>query len=442
MPKAFHIETYGCQMNVYDSACITSLLTGAGMVPAGSLEQADAVILNSCAVRGHAEERVLGRVAELKGLKTKNPGLKLVLCGCVAQERGPDLLERYKHLDAVIGTKNYAGLPAILSGLFSGDRQQCRNDISATQEETGLAPDFKDQVTAQLAVMRGCNNYCSYCIVPYVRGGETSRPAPAVLEEMEKLSRQGVREVTLVGQNVNSYRWQEVNFPGLLRQAGRVEGIERVRFITSHPKDLSGELIAVMAGQPNICKHLHLPLQAGSDRILKLMNRGYSLEHFQSLIAQARKAMPGLVLTTDIIVGFPGETEEEFDRTLEAVRKIRFDGAFTYKYSPRPGTVAAELPEEISEDQKLGRLDRLIKLQQEITLGSNRADIGSIFEVLAEKQSKKGQGQFLGRTPGNKPVAFSGPDQVVPGSLIKVKINQSTLSTLIGEVYPGRIKAG
>ncbi|MDP2806928.1 MAG: tRNA (N6-isopentenyl adenosine(37)-C2)-methylthiotransferase MiaB, partial [bacterium] len=422
MPKSFYIETYGCQMNVYDSACISSLLSGAGMTKAASSEQADAVIINSCAVRGHAEERVLGRVAELKGLKSQKPGLKLVLCGCVAQEQGPALLKRFKHLDAVIGTKNHAELPSVLDRLFAEDRQQCRNDMSYSPEETGLIPDFKNQITAQLAVMRGCNNHCSYCIVPYVRGPESSRPAPAVLGDMEKLARQGIKEVTLVGQNVNSYHWQKVNFPELLQQACRVEGVERIRFITSHPKDLSNELIAVMTEQPKVCQHLHLPLQAGSDRILALMNRRYTMGHFTSLVAKARQAMPYLALTTDIIAGFPGETEGEFQETLAAVQAIRFDAAFTYKYSERPGTNACQLEGKIPEPEKMERLNRLIKLQQQITIESNRADIGKTYEVLAEKESKRSHGQFMGRTEGNKTVAVNSRWEIKPGQMVSVKI--------------------
>jgi tRNA-2-methylthio-N6-dimethylallyladenosine synthase len=434
MSKTFYIETYGCQMNVYDSACISSLLTGAGMTKAEFLEQADAVIINSCAVRGHAEERVLGRVGELKGLKTNKPGLKLILCGCVAQEQGRELLKHFKHLDAVIGTKNYAELPAVLEMIFAEDLQLCRNDMSLSPEESGLIPDFNNQVTAQLAVMRGCNNHCSYCIVPYVRGPETSRPAPAVLGDMERLARQGIKEVTLVGQNVNSYHWQDLNFPKLLQQSCQVEGIERIRFITSHPKDLSDELIAVMAEQPKVCQHLHLPLQAGSDRILGLMNRRYTIGHFMSLTEKARQTMPELVLTTDIIVGFPGETDGEFRETLEAAQKIRFDGAFTYKYSQRPGTAAADLPGEVSEEEKSRRLDLLIKTQQAITIESNRADIGKTFEVLVEKESKKAKGQFMGRTGGNKTVAVNSSRELKPGQTVKVKIEKATQATLVGEV--------
>lgn len=433
MTKTFCIETYGCQMNVYDSACISSLLSAAGMTKVESSEQADAVIINSCAVRGHAEERVLGRVGELKGLKTKKPELKLILCGCVAQEQGKTLLERFKHLDAVIGTKNQAELPSVLTQLFAEDLQQCRNDMSYSPEETGLVPDFKNKVTAQLAVMRGCNNHCSYCIVPYVRGPESSRSAPVILGDMEKLARQGIKEVTLVGQNVNSYNWQEVDFPKLLLQTCRVEGIERIRFITSHPKDLSDELIAVMAEQPKVCQHLHLPLQAGSDRILALMNRRYTMGHFALLAAKARQAMPGLVLTTDIIAGFPGETEGEFQETLAAVEAIRFDGAFTYKYSQRPGTAAADLPGEISEGEKLRRLELLIKTQQAITIESNQTDICKTHEVLVEKESKRSQGQFMGRTGGNKTVAVNSGRELKPGQLVKVKIEKATQATLIGE---------
>jgi tRNA-2-methylthio-N6-dimethylallyladenosine synthase len=421
-------------MNVYDSAGISALLEKQGLIPSGSPENADVVIINSCAVRGHAEERVLGRVGELKGLKTRRPGVRLLLCGCVAQEQGQELLRRFPHLDAVVGTSQYRRIPELVSALASNSGRPCLQDFDPGREELKVLPDFGSQVTAFAAIMRGCDNYCSYCIVPYVRGRERSRPADDILKEIEQQAARGVKEVTLVGQNVNSYDWNGTKFPELLERVCGIGGIKRVRFITSHPKDLSGRLISVMSQQPKVCKHLHLPLQAGSDRILKLMNRGYTVAHFESLIGQARQAMPGLVLTTDVIAGFPGESDTEFNQTQEAMRRIRFDGAFTYKYSRRPGTKAADLQGEVPEDEKLRRLDLLIKTQQQITLESNRADIGKIVEVLAEKESRKSQDQYMGRTGGNKTVAFQSKSTVKPGDIIKVRIQKATQATLTGEM--------
>jgi tRNA-2-methylthio-N6-dimethylallyladenosine synthase len=434
MLKTFYIETYGCQMNVYDSAGIAALLEKEGLEAADSVEHAGVILINSCAVRGHAEERVLGRVGELKSLKSQNPDLKLVLCGCVAQEQGQALLQRFPHLDAVVGTSQYRQLPAIVAGLASTNGRPCLTSFDHDIEDLPELPDFSGQATAFVAVMRGCNNFCSYCIVPYVRGRERSRPADDIINEIRQQAERGVKEVTLVGQNVNSYKWQETDFPRLLETACSIQGIERIRFITSHPKDLSDGLIRVMSENHKICKHLHLPLQAGSDRILKLMNRGYTIGHFESLAERARRAMPDLTLTTDVIAGFPGETEAEFSETLEAMERIRFDGAFTYKYSGRPGTKAAELSGEIGEGEKLQRLDKLIKLQQQITLESNRADIGKIFEVLVEKESKKSNGQFMGRTGGNKTTVFDSPSRIKTGDLVNVRIIKATQATLVGEI--------
>jgi tRNA-2-methylthio-N6-dimethylallyladenosine synthase len=282
--------------------------------------------------------------------------------------------------------------------------------------------------------MRGCDNFCSYCIVPYVRGRERSRPPEDVCAEISAMAGRGVRDVTLVGQNVNSYRQGGLDFPALLRRVAGIETIRRVRFITSHPKDCNRQLLQTMAGQTKICPHLPLPLQSGADRILGLMNRGYTSAHFAELAGQARAVVPGLVLTSDVIVGFPGETESEFRETLALVERLRFAAAFTYRYSQRPGTKAAELPDQLPEEIKLRRLDELIKLQNRITLESNQADVGKTVEVMVEGPSKKGGGQLMGRTPGNKVVAFDAPAGLAPGALTSVLITTATPGTLIGKI--------
>lgn len=429
-PKTFFIETYGCQMNLYDSAKMRAILKSHGWDEAEGPEGACLVVINSCAVRGHAEERVLGRVAELAGFKRRRPEAKLVLAGCVAQEHGRALLERFPHLDAVIGTESYDCLPEMLAA--GGGTPDSR--ISQCRPEPGreVLPDFGGRATAMVAAMRGCDNFCSYCIVPFVRGRERSRDPREVLAEIEGLVSQGVREVTLVGQNVNSYRWAGTNFPRLLRQVCQVVGLERVRFITSHPKDLGQELLEAMSGEPRACEHLHLPLQSGSDRVLSLMNRGYAAADYLEKAGQARSLVPGLSLTTDVIAGFPGETEEDFRMTLEALEQAGFDEAFTYKYSPRPGTAAEKLTGHLPDEVRQERLERLISTGRRLALASNQGMVGRSVEVMDEGQSRRGRGQHFGRTRGNKPVVFaSGPD-LRPGDLVRVHVDAVTEATLRG----------
>ncbi len=431
MDATFHIETYGCQMNVYDSARIRALLLAEGWREAGGPEAAGAVILNSCAVRGHAEERVLGRVGELKGLKAARPGLVLALAGCVAQERGRALLDQYPQLDIVVGTESYDRLPQLIQGVRRGGPRSCDTSFCSC-DRLPAAADFEGRPAGYAAVMRGCDNFCTYCIVPYVRGRERSRPPREIADEIAAMVRRGLRDITLVGQNVNSYRYGDADFPALLAAAAGVPGIERVRFITSHPKDCGRRLLEAMADGPRVCEHLHLPLQSGSDRILGLMNRGYTAARFIELAALARSTVPGLSLTSDVIVGFPGETEAEFRETLALVADLRFDAAFTYRYSPRPGTKAAGLPDQLPEEVKLGRLDELIKLQNRITLESNQAEVGKSFEVMTEGPSRKGGGQLVGRTRSNKVVAFASDSDAAPGAMVQVRISGATTGTLIG----------
>ncbi|HTY08383.1 MAG TPA: tRNA (N6-isopentenyl adenosine(37)-C2)-methylthiotransferase MiaB [Candidatus Edwardsbacteria bacterium] len=433
MAKSFYIESYGCQMNLYDSARIRAILASRGWREAGGAEDADIIVLNSCAVRGHAEERVLGRLGELKGLKARRPGLVLALAGCVAQERGSRLLDEFGQLDVVVGTESYDHLPELLQQA-QGGAAPVANTSFCSCDHRKVTADFGHQATGFVAVIKGCDNFCSYCIVPYVRGRERSRPPQEIVAEIESMAVRGARDITLVGQNVNSYRYGDVDFAGLLAQVAAIEAIGRVRFITSHPKDCGEKLLGAMVGLPKVCPHLHLPLQSGDDRVLQLMNRGYGAARYRELAAQARAAVPGLVLTTDVLVGFPGETEQEFQQTLKMVEDLRFDAAFTYQYSARPGTKAASLPDQLPEEVKLRRLDELIKLQNRITLESNRADVGKTFEVMAEGPSKRGGTQVMGRTRGNKPTVFDGGGKVNPGDLVQVEIHEATPGTLIGKM--------
>ncbi len=429
--NTFFIETYGCQMNVYDSAKMRAWLKSCGWAEVPSIDEAGLVIVNSCAVRGHAEERVLGRVAELGGLKCKSPEIRLVLAGCVAQEHGRKLLDRFPHLDAVIGTESYDCIVELLSE--APGEPVSRVNQCLPEPGRRVLPDFGGRVSAMVAVMRGCDNFCSYCLVPFVRGRERSRDSGEVLSEIEGLVGQGVREVTLVGQNVNSYRWADKKFPNLLGEAAGVSGLERLRFITSHPKDLDRELISVMAEGGKVCPHLHLPLQSGSDRILKLMNRGYNVSEYLRKAELSRSLIPGLTLTTDVIAGFPGETEDEFQMTLRAMEQAGFDEAFTYKYSPRPGTAAAGLQGQLPDEVRQERLLRLIDQQQKMSLASKQRDVGRTFKVLTEGPSRQGQGQYFGRTDGNKPVVFTSLQEVRAGEIVRVLIEKASSSTLMGK---------
>lgn len=426
---SFFIETYGCQMNLYDSAKMRALLKENGWVEAREAGEADLVVINSCAVRQHAEERVLGRVAEFKRLKESRPNRKLILAGCVAQEKGRRLLEQFPHLDAVIGTEGYDCLLEIIEQ--DGGQQACHLSICRPDAGRSRLPDFQGRVTAMVAAMKGCDNFCSYCIVPYVRGRERSRPHQEILAEVRGLAAAGVREVTLVGQNVNSYHWGGLDFAALLSATAGIEGLSRLRFITSHPKDLGPKLLEAMASDPKICRHLHLPLQSGSDRILKLMNRGYTLAEFLQKVELARSLMPDLVLTSDIIVGFPGEGEEDFRQTLEAMRLAGFDSAYTYMYSPRPGTKAFDLPGQLPREVRLERLQILIALEREMALASNQREVGRELEVLVEGSGRR-RGQHYGRSRGNKPVAFVSSDPLAPGRLVMVRIEKASAATLVG----------
>ncbi len=426
-------------MNVHDSEILAGILEKIGYTPVPSQPEADLIILNTCCVRENAENRLYGNIGNLKALKEGNPDCIIGVCGCMVQQ--PTVVEKihqsYPQVDLVFGTHNLHELPKLLEKIGTERAEVYEVWDSEGEIHEGLPVKRNDPFKAWVTIMYGCNNFCSYCIVPYVRGRERSRQPKDILTEIKDLAASGVKEITLLGQNVNSYgkdfNEQEWNFAKLLEKIAALD-IARIRFQTSHPKDLSDELIQVMAGRKNICRHLHLPMQAGSSRILKLMNRNYTKESYLALVEKIKNKIPGLALTTDIIVGFPGETEEDFGDTLDLVGKIRFDGAFTFIYSSRTGTPAAEIEDPIPEAAKKRRLNQLIETQNRISHEKNQALIGSLSEVLAEGVSEKNPAVWSGRNTQNKLIHFKPIPGIKQGDLAVVRITGAQTFTLEGEL--------
>ncbi|NLY75441.1 MAG: tRNA (N6-isopentenyl adenosine(37)-C2)-methylthiotransferase MiaB [Firmicutes bacterium] len=437
--KKYHITTFGCQMNVHDSEVLAGLLEKSGYSPAASIEEADLILLNTCCVRENAENRLYGNIGNLKSLKEQNPDRIIGVCGCMAQQATvvEKIRETYPHVDLVFGTHNLHELPRMLKQIEAERSQLYEIWDSEGEIYEGLPVKRTEPFRAWVTIMYGCDNFCSYCIVPYVRGRERSRGPEAILTEVKELIASGVKEITLLGQNVNSYgrdlQESNFNFAELLKEISALD-IKRIRFQTSHPKDLSDELIQVMADHPQICRHLHLPLQSGSSRILKLMNRHYTKESYLELAEKIKTKIPAIALTTDIIVGFPGETEADFEDTLDLVQKVGYDGAFTFIYSPRPGTPAAQIEDPTPMDVKKARLNRLIELQNRISLQKNRAFVGSLTEVLVEGVSEKNPEVWSGRNTQNKLIHFKPTSKVKPGDLAIVRITEARTFTLEGEL--------
>lgn len=437
--KKYHITTFGCQMNVHDSEVLAGILDKLGYTPAVSTQEADLILLNTCCVRENAENRLYGNIGNLKVLKDQKPGCIIGVCGCMVQQ--PTEVEKirksYPHVDLVFGTHNLHELPKLLEKVEK-DKSKLY-EVWDTEGEIyeGLPVKRDDLFKAWVTIMYGCNNFCSYCIVPYVRGRERSRRPEAVLAEVKDLIGSEVKEITLLGQNVNSYgldfQDRDYNFAKLLEKIA-AEGVARIRFQTSHPKDLSDELIQVMADRRNICRHLHLPLQSGSSRILKRMNRHYTKESYLALTEKIKGKIPNIALTTDIIVGFPGETEEDFDDTLDLVEKVRFDGAFTFIYSPRTGTPAAKMDDSTAEADKKRRLTKLIEVQNRISLEKNQAFIDTLTEVLVEGVSEKNPQMWSGRNTQNKLIHFKPVRKIKPGDMAVVKVTAAQTFTLEGEL--------
>lgn len=438
MEKKLFIETYGCQMNVADSEVVASIMRMAGYTLCGSLEEADAIFVNTCSIRDNAEQKVLSRLAYFQSLRKHKKDLVIGVLGCMA-ERVRERLIAENGVDLVAGPDSYLDLPNLVGAAERGEKA-VNVELSTTETYREVIPSRigVNRISGFISIMRGCNNFCSYCIVPYTRGRERSREPESILNELADLKAKGFKEVTLLGQNVNSYRYERedgtlVDFPALLAMVAQAaEGI-RVRFTTSHPKDMSDETLKVIAAYPNLCRHIHLPVQSGSNRILKLMNRKYTREWYLDRIAAIRRILPGCGITTDMFSGFHSETEADFEETLSLMREVGFDSSFLFKYSERPGTYASKhLPDNVPEEVKIARLQRMIDLQNELSLESNRRDIGREFEVLVEGFSKRSREQLFGRTSQNKVVVFDKGSHHI-GELVNVKVTDASSATLLGD---------
>jgi tRNA-2-methylthio-N6-dimethylallyladenosine synthase len=437
-PQVLFIQTFGCQMNDYDSSCVQRMLSQRGYHLTSDPALADVIFLNTCAVREKAEQKVYSFLGRLRRLKTRHPGLKILVAGCMAQQLGKKLLERFDHVDLVVGTRGLAELPRLLEDIQETDARL--SHLAAEQDSPGWigveSAAMVSDVAAPVTIMQGCDNFCTYCIVPYVRGRERSRPSREIIDEIRKLTAAGAREVTLLGQNVNSYgknSREGIDFVGLLYKIQRETSVARLRFTTSHPKDLTDALIRCFAELDCLCTHLHLPVQSGSDRILQRMNRGYSAAGYLDKIARLRRTCPDMGLSSDVIVGFPGETDQDFQATLQLLEQVRFDMLFSFRYSDRPTTKAAQFDSKVPDTVKARRLVTLQALQAEITLQRNQAEIGRVRDLLVEGPSKTGHGQWTGRTQQNRTTNFQSPAELT-GQLVQIEITAAYSHSLRGEV--------
>ncbi len=434
MPKnSVYIETYGCQMNVADSELVMGILKSKGYELTEELHQANVVLLNTCSIRDNAEQRIYGRLGNLKRHKEKNPQMVIGILGCMAERLRKDLIESKKLVDLVVGPDEYRRLPEFIDAAFSGEKG-IGVKLSRTETYDDIIPYREDGLSAWISVMRGCDKFCTFCVVPFTRGRERSRNLDNIIEEMKQLSERGFREVTLLGQNVNSYNDNGRDFADLLAAAANIDRSIRVRFTTSHPQDLSDKLLYTIAENSNLCNYIHLPVQSGSDRILKAMNRTYTIEHYLNLIEKAREIIPGVSFSTDIIAGFPSENFEDHLMTLDVMEKVRYDGAYMFKYSPREGTKAYRLEDDVPEETKTKRLNEIIDLQQTISYDINQKMIGTDEIVLVEGLSKKSEQFMSGRTDTNKVVIFPANDEIKAGDYVKVIINRATSATLFGDL--------
>ena len=446
--KKLYIETYGCQMNVADSEVVASVMKMAGYETTEDINEADAVFLNTCSVRDNAEQKIYHRLEALDAVKRKR-SLIIGVLGCMAERAQQDLLDNH-HCDLVAGPDAYLSLPDLIAQAEAGHKAM-NIELSTSETYKDVVPQrigLGHRIGGFVSIMRGCNNFCHYCIVPYTRGRERSRDVESILREVRDLRDKGFKEVTLLGQNVNSYRSQETgdrsqesgdgsqetDFPALLRLVAEEVPEMRVRFTTSHPKDMSDETLRVIAEMPNVCKHIHLPVQSGSDRILKLMNRKYTREWYLDRVAAIRRIIPDCGLSTDIFVGYCSETEEDHQLSLQLMREVQYDSAFMFKYSERPGTYASKhLKDDVPEEEKIRRLNELIQLQTEISAQQNKKDEGKTFDVLVEGFSKRSREQLCGRTEQNKMVVFPKAGHHI-GEIVPVRILGSTSATLLGEI--------
>lgn len=435
--KKLYIETYGCQMNVADSEVVASVMKMAGYEPTDSLDEADAVFLNTCSVRENAEQKIIHRLEALNGQRRKGRKFIVGVLGCMAERVKEGLLNEYG-ADLVAGPDSYLTLPDLIAQVEAGHKA-INIELSTTETYRDVVPErvAGNRLSGFVSIMRGCNNFCHYCIVPYTRGRERSRDVESILTEVRDLEKRGYKEVTLLGQNVNSYTCGEVRFPELLRRVARAVPGMRVRFTTSHPKDMSDETLHVIAEEPNVCRHIHLPVQSGSNRILELMNRKYTREWYLERVAAIRRIIPDCGLSTDIFAGYCSETEEDHRQSLSLMRECGYDSAFMFKYSERPGTYASRhLPDDVSEEVKVRRLEELIALQNELSAAANERCVGRVYEVLVEGFSKRSREQLFGRTEQNKVVVFD-RGSFRPGQYVRVRITSASSATLKGEPVDG-----
>lgn len=441
--RKLHIETYGCQMNVADSEVVASIMETVGYDVVSNVEEADAILLNTCSIRDNAEQKIVSRLAYLASLRRKRskdaPRLIVGVIGCMAERVKEDLISNHG-VDLVAGPDSYLDLPNLFASVEAGEKA-VNVELSTTETYRDIIPAriTGNVVSGFISIMRGCNNFCSYCIVPYTRGRERSRNAESILAELADLRARGFKEATLLGQNVNSYRYtsadgEEIDFPTLLAMVADAAPDMRIRFTTSHPKDMSDETIAVIASRPNLCNWIHLPVQSGSNKVLKSMNRKYTREWYLDRIAAIRRMIPDCGISTDLFTGFHDETEEDFEDTLSLMREVGFDSSFMFKYSERPGTLASRtMPDNVPEEVKIDRLNRMIALQNELSRESNARDVGKVFDVLVEGVSKRSKEQFVGRNQQNKTLVFPRGDYRV-GDTVAVRVVDSSSATLIGEL--------
>lgn len=441
--RKLHIETYGCQMNVADSEVVASIMETVGYDVVSNVEEADAILLNTCSIRDNAEQKIVSRLAYLASLRRKRskdaPRLIVGVIGCMAERVKEDLISNHG-VDLVAGPDSYLDLPNLFASVEAGEKA-VNVELSTTETYRDIIPAriTGNVVSGFISIMRGCNNFCSYCIVPYTRGRERSRNAESILAELADLRARGFKEATLLGQNVNSYRYtsadgEEIDFSTLLAMVADAAPDMRIRFTTSHPKDMSDETIAVIASRPNLCNWIHLPVQSGSNKVLKSMNRKYTREWYLDRIAAIRRMIPDCGISTDLFTGFHDETEEDFEETLSLMREVGFDSSFMFKYSERPGTLASRtMPDNVPEEVKIDRLNRMIALQNELSRESNARDVGKVFDVLVEGVSKRSKEQFVGRNQQNKTLVFPRGDYRV-GDTVAVRVVDSSSATLIGEL--------
>jgi len=423
-------------MNVADSEVVTSIMSSAGYSQTKDLERADVIFVNTCAVRENAEERVYGRLGDFKHLKRANPAVIVGVLGCMAERLRKDLMESESFVDLVVGPDEYRSLPKLVENAVAGERGIAVK-LSRVENYDDIVPFRSDGISAWISVMRGCDKFCTFCVVPFTRGRERSRSLTSIVREVEDLARRGFKEVTLLGQNVNSYLDQSSDFADLLAAVARIDRTIRVRFTTSHPQDMSLKLIETIAAHSNICNYIHLPVQSGSDRVLELMNRTYSADHYLKLVRTIKQTIPGVSLSTDIIAGFPTETAEDHKSTIDLIKEVGYDGAFTFKYSPRENTKAWMMADDIPEEVKVERLNEIIDVQREISFRKNQQMIGSTVEVLVEGESKKSVSEFCGRSDTNKMAIFP-RNGYQAGDYIRVRVQRANSATLFGVHVDGQ----